>query len=125
MRILLLDDNPQDRFLAKRELKREFPDAEIVEIFDPASLGNKIIEGCYELVVTDCQMSWTDGTAILKAVKSRDPFLPVVMFTKDRFAVKVLARAKAASLRFICRRRDKQPRAEVTAALHPSAKVST
>src|SRR4051812_37755537 len=81
MRILLLDDNPQDRFLARRELQREFPDAQIIEIFDPAGLATEISAGGYDLVVTDYDMSWTNGLEVLKEIKSRDPFCPVVMFT--------------------------------------------
>src|SRR4051812_1128377 len=81
MHILLLDDNPEDRFLAKRELQREFPDAVIVEVFDAATYAEKMHAGPYDLLVTDYQMAWTDGLAVLNEAKAQDPLRPVIMFT--------------------------------------------
>jgi signal transduction histidine kinase len=95
MRILLLDDNPQDRFLALRELQREFAGCEIKEVFDPATLSHELEHGRYDLVVTDYQMPWTDGLAVLKQVKERNPFCPVVMFTATATQETAVAAMKA------------------------------
>ena len=32
LRILLLDDNPHDRELTRRELRKEFPDVHVIEL---------------------------------------------------------------------------------------------
>ncbi|MBZ8179144.1 sensor histidine kinase [Oscillatoria salina] len=81
LRILLVDDNPDDRLLCVRELKREFAQLEIEQIIDPQGLEAAITADKYDLVVTDYQLRWSNGLKVLQAVKKRDRFRPVVMFT--------------------------------------------
>jgi PAS domain S-box-containing protein len=79
--LLLIDDDPIDRELAKLIVRREMPDLEIVEITDPLGFGEALVRGNFDLVVTEYHLSYTDGLAILATVKSRYPECPVVMFT--------------------------------------------
>ena len=81
MRIVLIDDNPDDRALARRVLERDFPDLEAVEIADPPGLERILAGDGYDAVITDFRLRWTDGISILRAIRDRDPDLPVVMFT--------------------------------------------
>ncbi|MEC4985346.1 MAG: ATP-binding protein [Oscillatoria sp. PMC 1068.18] len=81
LRILLVDDNPDDRMLCVRELNREFTQLEIEQIIDQKSLAAAISADRYDLVVTDYQLLWSNGLKVLRAVKKRDRFRPVVMFT--------------------------------------------
>src|SRR5438093_8355365 len=81
IRVLLVDDNPEDRALAIRELRRDFPDAQIIEITDAKHLELALDSGRPDLVITDYQLRWTDGLAVLRAVKARWPGCPVIMFT--------------------------------------------
>jgi len=81
VRILLIDDNPDDRALARRVLERDLEEAEIREIADPAALDQVLEAGDFDLVVTDLQVRWTDGITVLHRVKERFPDRPVVMFT--------------------------------------------
>ncbi len=53
-RLLMVDDNPDDRFLIRRALTREFPDLEIVEVSDPPTLERALEAGPYDLVITAC-----------------------------------------------------------------------
>ncbi len=80
VRVLLIDDNPDDRLLALRELRREFPHIQALEIGNARELAIGL-DTNYDLVVTDFQLRWTDGLAVLRAVKSRSPNCPVIMFT--------------------------------------------
>ena len=80
VRVLLIDDNPDDRLLALRELRREFPHIQALEISNARELAIGL-ETNYDLVVTDFQLRWTDGLAVLRAVKHRFPNCPVIMFT--------------------------------------------
>ena len=80
-RILLADDNPDDRTLTAREIRRAFPNVEVREIKDPDDLTHALDEGQFDLVVTDYQLQWTDGLKILEAVKARMEDCPVIMFT--------------------------------------------
>jgi signal transduction histidine kinase len=82
LRLLLLDDNPDDRLLARREIERHFPQCETTEVGDRAGLERAIEAGFpFDIVITDFQMRWTTGLDVLKLIKAHDPQLPVIMFT--------------------------------------------
>src|SRR5579862_1588638 len=80
-RILLIDDRPQDRFLARRTLEREFPDLSVTEAADEAEFEAALARREADLIITDFQLRWTDGLAILARVRATDWDVPVVMFT--------------------------------------------
>jgi len=82
LNVLLLDDNPDDRALARRELERHLPGCAIGEVGDRAGWERELQSGLrVDIVITDFQMRWITGLDILKQVKAFDPQLPVVMFT--------------------------------------------
>jgi signal transduction histidine kinase len=82
LRILLLDDNPDDRILARREVERHFSDCNTVEVGDRAGFERVVADGLpFDLVITDYQMRWTTGLDVLKFIKGQAPELPVIMFT--------------------------------------------
>ena len=81
LRILLIDDNPDDRALAVRELRRDFPNLEVDEIIDAKNLTQALESEERDLVITDYQLRWSNGLAVLRAVKARWPDCPVIMFT--------------------------------------------
>jgi signal transduction histidine kinase len=82
LRLLLLDDNPDDRMLARREIERHFPDCQTTEVGDRAGLDRALEAGLpFDVVITDFQMRWTTGLDVLKIVKNLEPELPVIMFT--------------------------------------------
>ena len=80
-RLLLVDDNPDDRALAIRELRRDFPDLQIDQVIDAKSFAVALESTACDLVITDYQLRWSDGLAVLRAIKSRWPDCPVIMFT--------------------------------------------
>lgn len=80
-RILIIDDNQDDRLLARRELVRAFPVSEIHEIANPQQFESALSRGQFDAVVTDFQLGWATGLEILARVKARFPDCPVVMFT--------------------------------------------
>ncbi|MEG4517693.1 MULTISPECIES: ATP-binding protein [unclassified Microcoleus] len=79
--ILVIDDNPTDRLLVKRELERQFSQLQITEISDNTLLGEALNRGGFHLVITDYQLRWTNGIDVLKTFKSRYPECPIIMFT--------------------------------------------
>ena len=81
MKFLIIDDNPADRELVVRKLRREFVDVEFIELGLPAGFDETIARGGYDIVLTDYQLNWTDGLQILRKVKAQYPDIPVVMFT--------------------------------------------
>ena len=81
--IVIIDDNPDDRLLAIRELGKEFSDLQILEIIDAKEFVSALEADNYDLVITDYQLKWTNGLDILSAFKSRYPGIPVIMFTNS------------------------------------------
>jgi signal transduction histidine kinase len=81
LRVLLIDDSPQERFLARRELQSAFKEVEIVEVSDGAGFDRHLAAGEFDVVIVDYQLRWSTGRDVLEIVKSADPYRPVVMYT--------------------------------------------
>jgi two-component sensor histidine kinase len=82
MRILIVDDDPDFRQLAMRQVQREFSDAAIVDVGDREGLRAAISERpAIGLLVSDFSLNWGDGFEVLETVRSRVPDCPAVMFT--------------------------------------------
>ena len=81
LHILLVDDNPEDRALVIRELRRDFPNLQIDQITDANQFARALESDKGGLVITDYQLRWSDGLAVLRAIKARWPDCPVIMFT--------------------------------------------
>jgi PAS domain S-box-containing protein len=81
LRLLLVDDSPDDRFLIARELQREFTNLHIEEVAETTSLDQILERGNFDLVITDYRLRWSDGLTVLREIKSRYPNCPVIMVT--------------------------------------------
>ena len=81
LRVLLIDDNPDDRALVERELRLRIEQVEVRHISDAAALAEALAAGGFEVAVTDYRLRWTVGTEVLREIKARYPQVPVIMFT--------------------------------------------
>ena len=81
IRVLLVDDNPLDRGMVKRELSKEFSSLKIYEATNDDELNQMLDAHPFDLVITDFQIRWTDGLDVLTRIRERRPECPVVMFT--------------------------------------------
>ena len=81
LRALIVDDYPQDRQLISRELQKEFPGIEVIEIKNKTELSQALRRGDFNLVVTEYKLHWTTGMEVLKKAKKKCPYCAVVMFT--------------------------------------------
>lgn len=80
--ILLIDDNPNDRFLAARELKLKFAHGiTFDEITNEEDLEQALLTGNFDLAVTDNKLLWIDGLTVVRKIKDKYPNCPVIMFT--------------------------------------------
>ena len=81
MRVLVLDDNPDDRLLVLRELTALWPTVIAIEAGDLAAFEAALDARPPDLVVTDLDLRWASGRDAFIATKKRYPACPVVMFT--------------------------------------------
>jgi len=82
-KILLIDDNPDDRLLAVRELRREFPTIDIREAVNWSDIEQAFDDDDFDFVVTDYELHWATGIEVLHAVKDHDQTRPIIMFTNS------------------------------------------
>jgi PAS domain S-box-containing protein len=80
LRLLLIDDNPDDRALVIRVLEKEF-DIQVEEIIDEGGFAEAQEKDNFDVVITDYRLRWSSGLKILKKIKSLHPDCPVIMFT--------------------------------------------
>jgi len=93
VRVLLVDDNPDDRMLVIRALREEFPRLEVDQIYDRASFEDVLDRADFDVVITDYQIRWGTGLEVLERIKARLPDCPVIMFTgtgSEEIAVEAL-----------------------------------
>jgi signal transduction histidine kinase len=80
-RVLLVDDDPQDRQLAARELRQMAPGIDIQDVRTEGELTAALDGNAFDIAVTDYQLQWSTGLEVLKRIKEVHPGRPVVMFT--------------------------------------------
>ncbi len=81
MRFLVVDDSATDRELVVRRLRREFPEAEFVQVGRAEQLDQAIQSDHFDIALTDYQLNWANGLEVMNKVKASDPDLPVLMVT--------------------------------------------
>jgi len=83
-RVLMIDDDPQDRSLARVVLSRRFPQAQIQEIDGFHAFAAALRRAAFDLVITEMQLVWSDGFEILESIQEATSRIPVVAFTNLR-----------------------------------------
>jgi len=81
VKFLVIDDSSADRELEIRRLRREFQDAEFVEVAHARDLDKIVDQGDFDFVLTDYQLNWTDGLKVLQRIRQRRIDVPIVMVT--------------------------------------------
>ncbi len=102
LRILVVDDNADHRFLTQRVLKGLAPEVPLaVDFAEDGEAGLERLQGeLPDLVLLDIKMPRKDGFDVLEAVRKdpRTAALPVIMFTSSEVGADVdRARALGAS----------------------------
>jgi signal transduction histidine kinase/CheY-like chemotaxis protein len=81
--ILLVDDDASNRLVGSEILKKQFKNVETAA--DGKEALEKIINGHYDLVVTDIGMPIMNGEELLENIKSSRPDLPVIALTGNAY----------------------------------------
>ena len=80
-RFLIVDDDADSTFLARRNLQSVFPQATI----DHVESGNEALaalgEHDYTAVITDYRMPWMDGLTLVRKIRELNLHMPVIMRT--------------------------------------------
>jgi two-component system invasion response regulator UvrY len=93
IRILIADDHAIVRRGMKQILLEQYPSADIVEASDAETLVAKVVEGGWDIVITDMNMPGRSGLDALHQIKQIDPTLPVLimsMYPEDQYALRVI-----------------------------------
>jgi PAS domain S-box-containing protein len=80
-RILLVDEPGDDLALASLVLKEALVGARVEGIDCLAALSGALAVGPPSVVITECALSWSDGFAVLDAVRHQHADCPVVFFS--------------------------------------------
>ncbi len=83
MKFLILDNNQDDRERIKQGLQKEFYGLEFLEVIKREDFDEAIDRGDFDVVITDRLLNWTDGLWILRTIKNRFPYVPVIMVTNN------------------------------------------
>ena len=82
-RILVVDDEPDQRFLLRRILERA--GYEVVDACDGAAALTAVVESSPDLVVTDIMMPVLDGTELIRSLRAdrTTAAIPIVAASGD------------------------------------------
>jgi signal transduction histidine kinase len=83
LHILLIDDDPEDRALISRALRRELIDAVLTEIKDEAALRAALARPDFDAAVIDYLLHWSDGLSVMRTLREVRPDCAVVLFTSS------------------------------------------
>ena len=79
--VLLADDNPDDRAMGVRELGKDIANLEVIHVIDRHKRAAALVEGRFDLAITDFHLRWITGLDVLRMIKAHNPQVPVIMFT--------------------------------------------
>ena len=70
LRLLVVEDDADDRVFTTRALSREFDDCSIEWVLDLAAFEAALEFGQFDLAITDYTLAWTEGLVVVRRLKS-------------------------------------------------------
>jgi DNA-binding NarL/FixJ family response regulator len=101
LKILIADDHTVVRKGLKQILLDEFPNAKIEEVPDAEGLIKKVMQGKWDVVVSDLSMPGRSGLDALQQIKLSNPDLPVLILSihpEEQYALRALKAGAAGYL---------------------------
>ncbi|MGE4529926.1 MAG: sigma-54-dependent transcriptional regulator [Acidithiobacillus sp.] len=112
--ILIIDDDPD--FLRLLGLWLESEDFQVLTSSDPVQGLQQLDREDVDLVITDLRMPGMDGMAVLEAVQTRDPDLPVILLTAHGSIPNAVAAMRAQAFGYLSKPFSNEELQELTHA---------
>jgi len=80
-RFLIVDDDPDSTFLARRNLQTVFPQALVEHVPSGLAALEMLQLHDYSAIVTDYRMPWMDGLTLVRKIREMDRHMPIVLRT--------------------------------------------
>jgi DNA-binding response OmpR family regulator len=80
-RFLIVDDDADSTFLARRNLQAVFPQATIDHVESGNEALSALRDNDYTAVVTDYRMPWMDGLTLVRKIREMNLHMPIIMRT--------------------------------------------
>jgi DNA-binding response OmpR family regulator len=95
---LIVDDDADSTFLARRNLLTAFPQAEIVHAQTGQTALDALRQQEFTAIITDYRMPWMDGLTLVRKIREMSVHVPIIM----RTAMEDLeAQARAAGVDYV------------------------
>ncbi|HVU34072.1 MAG TPA: response regulator [Opitutaceae bacterium] len=78
---LIVDDDADSTFLARRNLLAVFPQATIVQVETGHAALDALQRQEFSVIVTDYRMPWMDGLTLVRKIRELNIHAPIVMRT--------------------------------------------
>ncbi len=78
---LIVDDDADSTFLARRNLLTAFPNASIVQVETGQAALDALARQEFTAVITDYRMPWMDGLTLVRKIRASAIHVPIIMRT--------------------------------------------
>jgi two-component system, chemotaxis family, chemotaxis protein CheY len=80
-RFLIVDDDADSTFLARRNLQAVFPTATVDHVQSGPAALDLLRDNEFTAIVTDYRMPWMDGLTLVRKIREMNLHMPIVMRT--------------------------------------------
>lgn len=80
-RFLIVDDDADSAFLARRNLQSVFPQAVVDQVQSGHAALEALRQNDYTAVITDYRMPWMDGLTLVRKIRELGLQMPIIMRT--------------------------------------------
>lgn len=79
--ILVIDEDADARDLARMAVRSVYPDAHVTDAAGPVAYAEAAIQGGFDLVIVEPNVSWADRMDLVRNARRRWPRTPIAVFT--------------------------------------------